>query len=181
MQTLTFEQLRIKLTETFDNLQEFAEVEIVKRGKIVGYIVRTIPALNPGISQPIQEPVDCKAEYDRGYRDGLRDADPVMKAIMKAKNKPCDDMPEGEKSVLAASGEAVSPASKPVFGCNFFRPQPKATKERTRTVPPATRAPEKPINPELVSVLSDITKGKGRSAHAPGCSCMMCKSKPGKE
>lgn len=139
-------------------------------------------AVNP-VCKPTSEPdkpcLNCKAEYDRGYRDGLRDADPVMKAIMKAKNKPCSDIPEGEKSFLAASGEPVSPVNKPVFSCNFFSPQPKAIKERTR--PPATRAPDKPVSPELVSVLSDITKGKGRSAHAPGCSCMMCKSKPSKE
>jgi len=37
MRTLTFEQLRINLTLTFDTLDE--PVEIVKRGKVVGYLV----------------------------------------------------------------------------------------------------------------------------------------------
>ena len=40
MRTLTFEQLRINLTLTFDTLDE--PIEIVKRGKVVGYLVSNL-------------------------------------------------------------------------------------------------------------------------------------------
>jgi hypothetical protein len=40
MRTLTFEQLRINLTLTFDSLDE--PIEIVKRGRVVGYIVSNL-------------------------------------------------------------------------------------------------------------------------------------------
>ena len=40
MRTLTFEQLRINLTLTFDTLDE--PIEIVKRGRVVGYLVSNL-------------------------------------------------------------------------------------------------------------------------------------------
>jgi len=40
MRTLTFEQLRINLTAVFDELDE--PIEIVKRGRVVGYVVSNL-------------------------------------------------------------------------------------------------------------------------------------------
>jgi hypothetical protein len=40
MKTLTFEQLRINLTLTFDTLDE--PIQIIKKGKIQGYIVKEL-------------------------------------------------------------------------------------------------------------------------------------------
>jgi len=43
MRTLTFEQLRINLTLTFNTLDE--PIKIIKRGKVVGYIVSNLQGI----------------------------------------------------------------------------------------------------------------------------------------
>jgi len=75
MRTLTFEQLRINLTLTFDTLDE--PVEVVRRGKVVGYIVSNL-----------QDTV-------------------VTGKSGKTEIIPCEPMPEHAKSIMGVSGDTV--------------------------------------------------------------------------
>jgi len=84
MRTLTFEQLRINLTLTFDELDE--PIEIVKRGRVVGYIVSNLqdtastgksetPEKQPSITMPDSSKSSMESPGDTVY-----EPDPVKPA-----------------------------------------------------------------------------------------------------
>lgn len=73
MRRLTFEQLRIKLTLTFDNLDE--AVEIVKRGKVVGYIVKSLEVNVQGCSKT--RGYDFSPDKPKVELEPLYKADPI--------------------------------------------------------------------------------------------------------
>ena len=159
MPTLTFEQLRIGLTLTFDNLVE--PVQIIKKGKVVGYIVKDIT----GVKQDPEPCQDCKAEYARGLEEGKKQATLSMPAPeIVAPGRSCEPVFVTSPPVLSEI-----PIQRPSYACNFFNPQPKSTKpdKPGRYVPAATRAP-------TVKAVA-LPESSGLVTHSPTCTCALCK------
>jgi uncharacterized protein YcsI (UPF0317 family) len=92
MKTLTFEQLRINLTLTFDTLDE--PIQIIKKGKIQGYIVKSLRPDIPendkkqsSISLPGVKivPVELPCEPDIG-KDTIYEPDSVKPVKIKRRS-----------------------------------------------------------------------------------------------
>ena len=114
MRTLTFEQVRINLTSIFNNLDE--SVEITKRGKVVGYIVKNININLEHVSK--NAGLEQKQEYND--KDELEILNPVTSHEVEKQTiteKTCSAQVVGTlkkkiANIIKGQGQPFQPYSK---------------------------------------------------------------------
>jgi hypothetical protein len=156
-----------------------------KSGKVYNVNPEGLQTVDKGLQvepvNPVCKPdvnlicLKCKPEHERGLQEGY------IKGLEEGKKQAYKDMPKPEIVAPDAHGEAGFlpdpsniPKQRPSYACDFFNPQPKASKpdKPGRHVPPATRPPSKDLSP-IADMIAGIDKTPG-VAHHPSCRCAVC-------